>query len=756
MFKNEDDFKTIVNRLNIDDKPNPAHRESLRGQMLSAFNEGQERIQTGTRPLWRTIMKSPIGKLAAAAVIIIAVLVGIHQFDNSVNSIALANVIEAMNKAKWAHYHYAIDVTGVDEEIAKKTRDKGWEGWQSVNPLLRMAKLNNGKVYFTEENEGKTSRYDPKTNTITIVEYEKPSNSQQDYASIGDLFIKEISSVEKEGGKVHYEEGIYEGCPVIIISIDVTSEGGLRTKMSAIVEPETYLPKKVTAQQWKNGRYGGLISGTFDYPKSGPENIYALGVPQTAKIIDTRAVVVAEAKNEPKFIATPEPTTGLQAEVKNEPKLIATPEPTTGPQMAPLPIKLPRPMFVGTPQDIKVERLEKPLGKPRPPFYAPVGTKNVAFGKRAASTDEEPIIGEIEMITDGDKEGSDGSYVELGPFKQHITIDLGAEHNIYAIVVWHFHKNPCVYFDVVVQISSEPNFVKPKTVFNNDIDNSLKFGAGKNMHYVETSEGKLIDAKGTIGRYVRLYSQGNTQNDLNHYIEVEVYGKNVKDEPKQTPDEKKQKQSDNDKVKKADPNTPKIELAPLQIKLPKPMFVGTPLDQKVPYLEKPLGKPRPPFYAPVGTKNVAFEKPVNSTDEEPIIGEIELITDGDKEGADGSFVELGPTPQHITIDLKAMHEIYAIVVWHYHKEAWIFFDVAVQVADDADFIMNVRTLFNNDIDNSLGLGVGKNMHYVETSEGKLIDAKGTRARYLRLHSNGSNGSDANHYIEVEVYGKAVK
>ena len=27
------------------------------------------------------------------------------------------------------------------------------------------------------------------------------------------------------------------------------------------------------------------------------------------------------------------------------------------------------------------------------------------------------------------------------------------------------------------------------------------------------------------GRYVRLYSNGNTSNDTNHYIEVEVYGR---------------------------------------------------------------------------------------------------------------------------------------------------------------------------------------------------------------------------------------
>jgi hypothetical protein len=32
----------------------------------------------------------------------------------------------------------------------------------------------------------------------------------------------------------------------------------------------------------------------------------------------------------------------------------------------PIPIKLPKPMFVGTPQDTKVENLEPPRGKPRP------------------------------------------------------------------------------------------------------------------------------------------------------------------------------------------------------------------------------------------------------------------------------------------------------------------------------------------------------------------------------------------------------
>lgn len=195
-------------------------------------------------------------------------------------------------------------------------------------------------------------------------------------------------------------------------------------------------------------------------------------------------------------------------------------------KLVPIQINLPKAMFIGTPQNMNVEKLEKPLGHPRPPFMAPEGTKNLALGKPVTSTDDFPVIGELSMITDGDKEADDGYFVELGPFHQHVTIDLGEECAIYAIVVWHFHKQARVYFDVIVQTSSDPDFVSGvTTLFNNDLDNSSGLGVGKDYHYVETAEGKLVDAKGVHARYVRLHSAGNNNNDLNHYIEVEVYGK---------------------------------------------------------------------------------------------------------------------------------------------------------------------------------------------------------------------------------------
>jgi hypothetical protein len=82
--------------------------------------------------------------------------------------------------------------------------------------------------------------------------------------------------------------------------------------------------------------------------------------------------------------------------------------------------------------------------------------------------------------------------------------------------------------------------------------------------------------------------------------------------------------------------------------------------------------------------------------------------------------------------------------------------VIVQASDDQDFIQNVKTVFSNDQDNKSGLGVGTDREYFETHEGKLINAKGVKARYLRFYSKGSTESALNEYTEIEVYGRAAK
>jgi hypothetical protein len=194
----------------------------------------------------------------------------------------------------------------------------------------------------------------------------------------------------------------------------------------------------------------------------------------------------------------------------------------------------------------------------------------------------------------------------------------------------------------------------------------------------------------------------------------------------------------------------------LKLQLPKPMFIGTPTNIKSPNLEVITGKPRGPFMVPVGTKLVSLNRPVKSSDMQPVIGELSMMTDGEKEGGDGYFVELGPAKQWVQIDLGSSYALHAILAWHYHSQARVYRDVIVQVSDDKDFLKGVTTVFNNDHDNTAGLGIGKDKEYVDVSEGRLFDPKGARGRYVRLYSGGNTANDLNHYVEVEVYGTPLK
>ncbi|MEM0964861.1 MAG: discoidin domain-containing protein [Verrucomicrobiota bacterium] len=190
----------------------------------------------------------------------------------------------------------------------------------------------------------------------------------------------------------------------------------------------------------------------------------------------------------------------------------------------PLVTEIPPELIEGTPMPVQAPNLEQAPTR-APSMLVPEGTVLVSQGKEVTGSDDFPLIGELSYITDGDKEAGEGYFVELLNDPQWVQIDLGEPVDISAIWVWHFHSQKRAYNDVVVQVSNDPSFESEvTTLFNNDYDNSSELGKGKDKPYVESRFGKLIDGKGTNAQYVRLWSNGNTSNDMNHYIEVEVFG----------------------------------------------------------------------------------------------------------------------------------------------------------------------------------------------------------------------------------------
>ncbi len=191
----------------------------------------------------------------------------------------------------------------------------------------------------------------------------------------------------------------------------------------------------------------------------------------------------------------------------------------------PLKTQIPPELIEGTPKPMDVPNLVQAPSK-TPEFLVPAGTELLSKGKKVTSSDANPIIGSLDLITDGDKEAGEGYFVELQEGTQWVQIDLEKSAVISAIWLWHFHSQKRAYNDVVIQVSDDAEFkTGVTTLYNNDYDDSSKLGKGADGPYVESRFGLIADGKSSKGRYVRLYSKGNTSNDMNHYIEVEVFGK---------------------------------------------------------------------------------------------------------------------------------------------------------------------------------------------------------------------------------------
>jgi len=206
-----------------------------------------------------------------------------------------------------------------------------------------------------------------------------------------------------------------------------------------------------------------------------------------------------------------------------------------------------------------------------------------------------------------------------------------------------------------------------------------------------------------------------------------------------------------------DAKTPNAEAwAPLKLKLPAAVDASTPKNIPPGSTVDLNPKPLPPLLVPNDAVNVAPGKKISCSDKNATAGDLAKLNDGDKEAEESSILLLHRGLQWVQFDLGAPHEVFAIVVWHAFDTHKIYRSVIVQVADDADFTQNARTLFNNDRENSAGLGVGEDRQYFESNEGKIIDAKGARARFVRLYSNGNSDSRLNEYTEVEIYGRLAK
>jgi len=220
-----------------------------------------------------TLMRSRITKLAAAAVIIIVVLIGISEFGGSIDgaSQVFASMLEEMQGIPWVYVIVEVD------------QPKGLvESWVSFDPSIVILKELDGTVRYVNSSQEVQHVYSPEKNRITI------STVPDTFSHMGPITAFEmigfmIDTLETSGAKITREKTVQDGIPVEIIHAvsDVQD-------VIMIVDIERNLP--ISGEYKAIENIPNQINGKmrFEYPEQGPADIYAVGVPKNADIVDTR------------------------------------------------------------------------------------------------------------------------------------------------------------------------------------------------------------------------------------------------------------------------------------------------------------------------------------------------------------------------------------------------------------------------------------------------------------------------------------
>lgn len=253
----------------------------LENNIIDSFESRQLNKTICAFPMWGIIIKSRITKMVAAAVIVVGILLPIILLDKTgTPAFGMDEVTTAMAKVEWMHmtYEYIDHNTGF-EVIELEIKER----WTSVNPKRNITVYSNGKIKFTEysADEIKAQQYDIETNMLTTRYISAGMNYP--YTSIIELILGDIAEWGKKGAKIEYIDSIYEGNPAQIINLEIIDDNGVYFKESIVADIQTHLPLRATVISEKQGK-STTADITFDYPETGPTDIYQAGVPRDAEV----------------------------------------------------------------------------------------------------------------------------------------------------------------------------------------------------------------------------------------------------------------------------------------------------------------------------------------------------------------------------------------------------------------------------------------------------------------------------------------
>jgi len=200
---------------------------------LAKSTKDQAAVLPRHPPIRRTIMKSPITKLAAAAAIIIAVLIGIHQIGGSTP--AFAEIVRPFITAHTATFKMTMEVEGVPSQK--------FDCMYAEPARMRQTAQDNSAVVISDFQQGRIVTLLPAQKRAVVIEMENmPDEDHSKFNMFREIrkHLQEAQDTEDESVQFLGEKEI-DGLTVIGYHVQKPA-----VDITVWADPQTKLPVEMT------------------------------------------------------------------------------------------------------------------------------------------------------------------------------------------------------------------------------------------------------------------------------------------------------------------------------------------------------------------------------------------------------------------------------------------------------------------------------------------------------------------------------
>ncbi len=280
-----DDIERLAKQIRV--KASATTRDRILADAQAALAKSTTPGTKAPKPglsIWRIIMKSRITKLAAAALIIIVGLISLSRFGGSIDgtSIALAQMSEKMKQMPWMHC-----VSNM-----KRPGEENAEYWFSFDMEIEAQKYENGKLIFYDYKTLLGYFYTPDTNEVTISRIPENRLFAAGAFSPWEFLETTVELLAKnEGATITHETDESDNVEIFKVRVPRgTPEGSLGIEEWIFTADSlSHLVVSLKCQGYDpNGTFMEVAEMSFNYPDNGPIDIYEIGAPQAATVIDNR------------------------------------------------------------------------------------------------------------------------------------------------------------------------------------------------------------------------------------------------------------------------------------------------------------------------------------------------------------------------------------------------------------------------------------------------------------------------------------